>query len=103
MRHACPSAILLSNRQADKHAGAVQRRLLIGVGLTVALGAFALVPTDALRIDKPSKPLYLYLIPLMRIQVCPRSVAAPGGPVGASRATWGSTCQNARQHGLQGV
>ena len=45
------------------------------MGLTLALGAFALVPTDALRINRPSKPLYLYLIPLMRIQA---SRTAPG-------------------------
>ncbi len=46
-----------------------QRRLLIGGILTVALGAFALVPTDSLRIMKPTKPLFMYLIPLIRIQV----------------------------------
>ena len=46
----------------------MQRRLLIGVGLTLALGAFALVPTDVLRINKPSKPLFMYIIPLLRIQ-----------------------------------
>lgn len=46
-----------------------QRRLLIGGVLTVALGAFALVPTDSLRIMKPTKPLFMYLIPLIRIQV----------------------------------
>lgn len=47
----------------------LQRRLLLGIGLTVALGAFALVPTDSLRIGRPSKPLFLYLVPLLRIQV----------------------------------
>ena len=47
----------------------LQRRLLLGVVATVALGAFALVPTDSLRIGKPSKPLFLYLIPLIRVQV----------------------------------
>ena len=59
------------NRVNETHiaAGVAQRRLLIGVGLTLALGAFALVPTDSLRLSKPSRPLYLYLIPLLRIQV----------------------------------
>ena len=56
----------------------LQRRLLLGVAATVALGAFALVPTDSLRLGKPSKPLFLYLIPLIRVQVscsfCFRSV-----------------------------
>ena len=47
----------------------LQRRLLIGVAATLALGAFALVPTDSLRPGKPGKPLYLYLIPLLRVQV----------------------------------
>ena len=47
----------------------LQRRLLLGVVATVALGAFALVPTDSLRLGKPAKPLFLYLIPLIRVQV----------------------------------
>ena len=47
----------------------LQRRLLLGVLATVALGAFALVPTDSLRQGKPTKPLFLYLIPLIRVQV----------------------------------
>ena len=47
----------------------LQRRLLLGVVATVALGAFALVPTDSLRPGKPTKPLFLYLIPLIRVQV----------------------------------
>ena len=47
----------------------LQRRLLLGVVATVALGAFALVPTDSLRLGKPTKPLFLYLIPLIRVQV----------------------------------
>ncbi|KAK9810206.1 hypothetical protein WJX72_006642 [[Myrmecia] bisecta] len=46
----------------------VRRRLLLGIAATVALGAFALVPTDALRLDKPNKPLFMYLVPLVRIQ-----------------------------------
>ena len=47
----------------------MQRRLLIGIAATVAVGAFALVPTDSLRPGKPAKPLFLYLIPLLRVQV----------------------------------
>ncbi|KAL0055531.1 hypothetical protein WJX82_001534 [Trebouxia sp. C0006] len=45
----------------------VQRRLLIGIGLTGAAVALALVPTAELR-GKPSKPLFFYLTPLVRIQ-----------------------------------
>ena len=47
---------------------ALQRRLLIGIGLTVAAGAFAVIPTSSLR-GKPSKPLFFYLVPLLKIQV----------------------------------
>jgi len=46
----------------------LQRRLLIGVVLTAAALAFALVPTDSLRIVKPLKPLFFYLVPLIRVQ-----------------------------------
>lgn len=45
----------------------VQRRLLIGIGLAGAAVALALVPTAELR-GKPSKPLFFYLTPLVRIQ-----------------------------------
>ena len=36
----------------------------------MGIAAFALIPTDALRISRPSKALYLYLIPLLRAQAC---------------------------------
>ncbi|KAJ9527316.1 hypothetical protein QJQ45_025536 [Haematococcus lacustris] len=48
-------------------AAVVQKRLIIGLGLAAAAGALALVPTEALR-PKPSKPLFLYVVPLLRIQ-----------------------------------
>ena len=48
--------------------GFMQRRLLIGIGLTGAAVALALIPTAELR-GKPSKPLFFYLTPLVRIQV----------------------------------
>jgi len=44
----------------------VRRRLLIGGAATVALAAFALVPTDALRLGRPAAPLFTYLTPLVR-------------------------------------
>lgn len=43
-----------------------QRRLLLGLVASVGLGAFALVPTQQLQISKPSKPLFFYIVPLLR-------------------------------------
>ena len=40
----------------------------MGLGLTAALAAFALVPTEKLAAP-PSKPLFFYLVPLLRVQV----------------------------------
>ena len=51
-------------------APGMQRRLLIGGGLALATAAFALIPTDSLRVLRPSKALYLYLVPVLRAQVC---------------------------------
>lgn len=51
----------------------MQRRLLIGLALTAAAAAFALVPTDSLRLVKPQKPLFIYLVPLLRVQVSGRT------------------------------
>ena len=52
----------------------MQRRLIIGGVLTAGLAAFALVPTEALR-PKPPKPLYFYVVPLLRVQVSTLSLA----------------------------
>ncbi|EFN52075.1 hypothetical protein CHLNCDRAFT_139323 [Chlorella variabilis] len=46
----------------------VKRRLLLGLLGTAALCAFALVPTQQLQLGKPSKPLFFYLVPLLRSQ-----------------------------------
>lgn len=46
--------------------GVVRRRLLQGALATAALAAFALVPTRALRLGAPAKPLFFYLVPLVR-------------------------------------
>lgn len=45
----------------------VRRRLLIGIGISAALGAFALIPTEKLQ-PPPSKPLFFYLTPLVRVE-----------------------------------
>ncbi|KAK9805759.1 hypothetical protein WJX73_006489 [Symbiochloris irregularis] len=49
-------------------AAVVKRRLLIGLGLAAGATALALIPTDSLRLSKPSKPLFLYLVPIVRSQ-----------------------------------
>ncbi len=64
--HACSSKA--QNLPLENLLHTLQRRLLIGSAITVAAAAFALVPTDALRIGRPSKPLFFYLIPLVRVQ-----------------------------------
>jgi A/G-specific adenine glycosylase len=51
---------------SPEQQGVVRRRLLQGALATAALAAFALVPTRALRIGAPSKPLFFYLVPLVR-------------------------------------
>ena len=42
--------------------------MIIGALASIGLGAFALVPLDSIS-GKPPKPLFYYLIPLVRIQV----------------------------------
>ncbi len=44
-----------------------QKRLVLGTLVSIGLAAFALVPTKELR-PKPSKPLFFYIVPLIRIQ-----------------------------------
>lgn len=56
----------------------VQRRLIIGVSLSAALGAFALVPTEQLQ-PPPSKPLFFYLVPLLRVRSLLDEVLAVAG------------------------
>mmetsp|Transcript_10142 Transcript_10142/g.27647 ORF Transcript_10142/g.27647 Transcript_10142/m.27647 type:complete len:327 (-) Transcript_10142:1826-2806(-) len=51
----------------ESPAAVVQRRLVLGIGLSVALGAFSLVPTEQLQLA-PSKPLFFYLVPLLRVR-----------------------------------
>ena len=46
----------------------MQRRLLIGGVVTVVVVALSLLPTDSLRLSRPSKPLFFYLVPLIRVQ-----------------------------------
>lgn len=53
--------------ESEIEAGVVQRRLIIGIGLSLAAGAFALIPTERLQ-PAPSKPLFFYLVPLLRVQ-----------------------------------
>jgi A/G-specific adenine glycosylase len=51
----------------DEEKATVNKRLLIGLGLTAAFCAAALVPDKQTR-SKPSKPCFFYLVPLLRIK-----------------------------------
>ena len=53
-----------------------QRRLVIGIGAAAGLGAFALIPTEYLSLTKPSKPLFFYLSPLVRVEALLAEAAA---------------------------
>lgn len=46
----------------------VRKRLLISIFITAAAVGLALIPSDQFRMFKPSKPLYVYLLPLVRAQ-----------------------------------
>jgi len=61
-----PSETKSVEASADGTEGEVRRRLLIGLGLTAAVGAFGLIPTEKLQ-PAPSKPLFFYLVPLLRV------------------------------------
>ena len=47
----------------------MQKRLIIGILATLGIAAFGLIPTDQLRV-KPDKPMFFYVVPLLRIKVC---------------------------------
>jgi hypothetical protein len=75
---------------SQEEQAVVTKRLLLGVALSAATVAFALVPTDALK-PPPAKPLFFYLTPLVRIQVLAHpSIGAPLYP-SPSRRTSSST------------
>ena len=65
----CMAITLSHDVEHNLMSHALQKRLLIGLGFTAAAVALALIPTADLR-GKPSKPLFFYLTPLVRIQVC---------------------------------
>ena len=51
----------------EARSAVVTRRLVFGALAAAGASAFALVPTDALRLgSRPPKPLFLYLTPLVR-------------------------------------
>lgn len=52
---------------SEAEAAEVRRRLILGLGLAVAVGGFALVPTEKLQAP-PAKPLFFYLVPLLRVR-----------------------------------
>ncbi len=59
-----------ADSKSFKFCLSMQRRLLIGIAAAAVLGGLSLIPSDTLR-EKPPKPLFQYLAPLLRIQVCP--------------------------------
>jgi hypothetical protein len=50
-----------------------QKRLVIGLVAALGIAAFGLIPTDQLQI-KPDKPMYFYVVPLLRIKVRERYI-----------------------------
>ena len=54
----------------------LQRRLLLGAVGIAGVAAFGLIPTQQLQIAKPNKPLFFYIVPLLRYG--PRD-GLPGG------------------------
>jgi hypothetical protein len=44
----------------------LQRRLLLGAVGIAGVAAFGLIPTQQLQIAKPNKPLFFYIVPLLR-------------------------------------
>ena len=46
----------------------LQKRLLITGVVGVVAAGLALIPTEAMRL-RPSKPLYFYIVPLLRVKV----------------------------------
>jgi len=50
---------------SDADQQVITKRLLIGGLLTLGVAAFAMVPTESLRL-KPPKPMYFYVVPLLR-------------------------------------
>jgi len=62
-----PSETAESNKMSDADQGEVTRRLLIGLAGVAAFIAVGLIPDKESR-PKPTKPLFFYLVPLLRIQ-----------------------------------
>lgn len=62
-----PSETGSSMAMTDDDKATVNKRLLLGLGLTAIFCAAALVPDKQVR-AKPSKPCFFYLVPLLRIK-----------------------------------
>lgn len=61
---------------SEGERGVVGRRLAIGLALTVVTAAFAIIPTESLD-GAASRPLYVYLVPVLRSVVRLQSPTAP--------------------------
>uniref|UniRef100_A0A7S0WMP1 Uncharacterized protein n=1 Tax=Pyramimonas obovata TaxID=1411642 RepID=A0A7S0WMP1_9CHLO len=62
-----PSELGESAGMSEEDKSTVTRRLLIGLGGVAAFIAIANIPDKEVR-PKPSKPLFFYLVPLVRVQ-----------------------------------
>lgn len=63
-----PSEELTVAEMSKEDQDIVNRRLIIGIGLTVGFCAFGLVPDDKLVLPgaRPEKPLFFYLVPICK-------------------------------------
>lgn len=52
----------------EEERATVGRRLAVGVVLGAAALAFGLTPTEELNLSRPQKPLFFYLVPLVRVR-----------------------------------
>eukprot|EP01024_Parvocaulis_polyphysoides_P052065 TRINITY_DN5128_c0_g1_i3.p2 TRINITY_DN5128_c0_g1~~TRINITY_DN5128_c0_g1_i3.p2 ORF type:complete len:357 (-),score=39.57 TRINITY_DN5128_c0_g1_i3:230-1216(-) len=55
-------------QMTEEQKAEVNKRILIGGILSAAFVALALIPSDNFQILKPSKPLFFYLVPIIRVQ-----------------------------------
>ncbi|CAL6424006.1 unnamed protein product [Bathycoccus prasinos] len=60
-----PSEQLTVAEMSEEDQNTVNRRLAIGIALTVGFIGFGLIPDDSIE-GKPEKPLFFYLVPIAR-------------------------------------
>jgi len=60
-----PSEQLTVTKMSEEDQNTVNRRLAIGIAMTVGFIGFGLIPDDSIG-GKPEKPLFFYLVPIAR-------------------------------------